>query len=167
MADQLVVEEQHGLGIATVMARKDVPPAAIADVLGIELPVRPGAWSHGDLTVIGTGPGSWLVVKAEAAPDFANHLSKALAGYASVSDQSSGYSVTRLAGAHARTVLQRGASIDFHPDCFRAGSAVTTMIAHIGVIIWQDDDQPSYRLATFRSYAGSFRHWLDTAIAAL
>jgi methylglutamate dehydrogenase subunit D len=163
---ELIVEELSGLGIATVMARKGVTGAAIGAILGVEPPAGPGAAYANDLTIIGTGPESWLVVKANA-PDFANQLSTTLAGLASVSDQSGGYVVTRLAGPQARTVLQRGAAIDFHPDSFRPGSAVTTVIAHIGVIIWQVDEQPSYQIATFRSYTHSFRHWLDTTIAAL
>ena len=163
---ELIVEELSGLGIATVMARKGVTGAAIGAILGVEPPAGPGAAYANDLTIIGTGPESWLVVKANA-PDFANQLSTTLAGLASVSDQSGGYVVTRLAGPQARTVLQRGAAIDFHPDSFRPGSAVTTVIAHIGVIIWQLDEQPSYQIATFRSYTHSFRHWLDTTIAAL
>lgn len=167
MADQLLVEDLHGLGIATVMARKCVTGAAIGAILGLDLPTGPGAAIANDLTVIGTGPQSWLVAKTNAAPDFANQLGIALAGLASVSDQSGGYAVTRLTGPEARTVLQRGAAIDFHPDSFRPGSAVTTLIAHIGVIIWQVDDQPSYHVATFRSYADSFRHWLHATIAAL
>lgn len=167
MADQLLVEELHDLGIATVMARKGVTSAAIGAILGVKPPSGPGATYANDLTVIGTGPESWLVVKANAAPDFATQLDKALTGMASVSVQSGGYVVTRLAGPQARTVLQRGAAIDFHPDSFRSGSAVTTVIAHIGVIVWQIDDQPSYHVATFRSYADSFRHWLDTTTAAL
>ena len=160
------MEELSGLGIATVMARKGVTGAAIGAILGVEPPAGPGAAYANDLTIIGTGPESWLVVKANA-PDFANQLSTTLAGLASVSDQSGGYVVTRLAGPQARTVLQRGAAIDFHPDSFRPGSAVTSVIAHIGVIIWQLDEQPSYQIATFRSYTHSFRHWLDTTIAAL
>lgn len=167
MADQLLVEELHGLGIATVMARKSGTHAAIGAILGVDPPTGPGAAYAHDLTVIGTGPGSWLVVKTGAAPDFADRLSVALTGLASVSDQSGGYAVTRLIGQQARTVLQRGAAIDFHPDGFRAGSAVTTMIAHIGVIIWQVDEQPSYHVATFRSFTDSFRHWLDATTAAL
>jgi len=164
---ELIVEELSGLGIATVMARKGVTGATIGAILGVEPPTGPGAAYADDLTIIGTGPESWLVVKVNAAPDFTNQLSTALAGLASVSDQSGGYVATRLAGPQVRTVLQRGAAIDFHPDSFRPGSAVTTLIAHIGVIIWQVDEQPIYHVATFRSYTHSFRHWLDTTIAAL
>jgi sarcosine oxidase subunit gamma len=157
----------HGLRIATVMARKGATAAAIGAALGLELPAGPGAVFGDKLTIIGTGPESWLVVKEDAKPDFADQLGETLTGLASVSDQSSSYVVTRLSGENARTVLQRGAFIDFHPQAFRAESAVSTVIAHIGVIIWQVDDQPSYLVATFRSYANSFQHCLNETVAAL
>lgn len=162
-----MVEERRGLAMVTVMARKGVTAAAIGEALGIEPPVGPAAVFADDMAIIGTGPESWLVVKDDAAPQFAGWLSDALAGLASISDQSSGYAVTRLSGNPARALLQRGAFIDFHPDHFRPGSAATTVIAHIGVIIWQVSDRPSYDVATFRSYADSFRHWLEQTSAAL
>ena len=41
------------------------------------------------------------------------------------------------------------------------------MIAHIGVVIRQVDDGPTYDVATFRSFAGSLREWIGHAAAAL
>ena len=163
----LVIEQRHGLGIAAVMARKGASHAAIGAVLGADLPDRAGAAFAQDRATIGVGPGSWLAVQADAPPDFANGLATQLIGLASVSDQSSGYRVLRLSGADARTLLQRGLAIDLHPQSFGPGSAATSVIAHIGVILWQVDDRPAYDIATFSSYAASFEHWLDATIAAL
>ena len=98
---------------------------------------------------------------------FAERLAEPLTGLASVSDQSSAYVVQRLSGSGARTLLQRGLAIDLNHETFRAGSVASTAIAHIGVNLWQVDDQPTYDVAIARSYAGSFRHWFDQATAAL
>jgi methylglutamate dehydrogenase subunit D len=166
VVEHLAVEDRQGFGMATVMARKGVTVAAIGAVLGAMPPEGPGAVFEGSSTLIGTGPGSWLIVQDIAAPDFASRLGETLAGLASVSDQTGGYAVTRVSGDGARKLLQRGAAIDFHPEHFRRGSAATTVIAHIGVIIWQVDDRPTYDVATFRSYASSFRHWLTLTAAA-
>jgi sarcosine oxidase subunit gamma len=84
-----------------------------------------------------------------------------------VSDQSSGYVVYRLAGPAARTLLQRGAAIDLHPAAFPPRAAAVTMIAHLGVILWLADEAPTFEVAVFRSFAGSFQHWLETAGQAL
>ena len=73
----------------------------------------------------------------------------------------------RLSGDGARQLLQRGAAIDLHPSVFAAGGGAVTMIAHVGVIFWQVDDRPTYDIATFRSYADNFRHWLDESAASL
>jgi len=167
VADGLTINARKNLGIVSVMARKGTDPAAIGAVLGCDMPASPRAVFAGARAVIGTGPGTWLVIEEGAAADFAEMLEEFLAGLASISDQSGGYSILRLAGPDARALLRRGAAIAVHPSAFGPGSAATTVIAHIGVILWQVDDHPTYDVATFRSYAGSFRHWLDQSIAAL
>lgn len=167
MSEQLRIEARSQLGIASVTARKGVDPARIGAVLGATPPTAPAATSGERPSLLGVGPGAWLAVEEDAQPDFADQLQQDLAGLASVSDQSSAYAVLRLSGPGARTVLQRGASIDFHRDVFQAGSVAVTVIAHIGVVIWQVDDAPTYDVFVFRSFAESFRHWLDETAAAL
>lgn len=167
MADRLTIEMREGLGIASVMARRGTSAAAIGAILGTEMPVGPAAAPAGDRTILGTGPGSWLVVQENASSDFAEDITLQLRDLASVSDQSGSYIVRRLSGPGATRLLQRGAAIDFHPDSFRTGSVATTVIAHIGVILWQVSERPSYDVATFRSLSGSFDRWLAEARAAL
>lgn len=167
MAEGLVAMPREGLGIAGVMARKGVDAAAIGAALGLAMPSGPRAILAGTRTVIGTGPGTWLVLAENAAADYAETVAAALTGLASVADQSSGYLVQRVSGVAARTLLQRGVAIDLHPAVFGPGSAASTVIAHIGVTVWQVDERPTYDVATFRSYAGSFRHWLDQTAAGL
>ncbi len=164
MAD---VVERSGFGLATVMARKGVDPAAIGAALGVDLRDGPRCSTGAGLVLLGTGPGSWLAHVDAASADWAAGLRDRLGALASVSDQSGGYVVFRLSGAGARTVLQRGAAIDFHPAAFAAGAVAATAIAHIGVVIRQIDDAPTYDILLFRSFAGSFRHWLDTTIAGV
>lgn len=166
-ANSVVITEQPGLGLAAVMSRKGVSPAAIGAALDLAPPEGPGRVGDGRLSLIGTGPGSWLALTEAPEPDWCLQLAHKLTGLASISDQSGGYVVFRISGHGARTLLQRGAFIDFHPDVFRPGSAATTVIAHIGVILWQRDDAPTFEVATFRSYAHSFRRWIETAAAAL
>lgn len=167
MADLLSIDERNDLGIAAVMARKGIHGDAIGARLGRSMPSGPSAVSNGTEVSVGTGPGVWLLLQEGASGDFADCLQDRLAGLASVSDQSSGYVVFRLSGPGASIVLQRGTPVDFHPSVFRPGSAATSVIAHIGVIIWQVDEGPTYDVAVFRSLSRSFRHWLDQAALAL
>lgn len=168
MAEQIHIARRDGLGIASIMASRDGDHAALAAVLGAGALPSGSAWAEGaDSLLIGMGPDAWLAVSADAAPTWANTLAGRLAGRAAVSDQSGAYVVFRLEGPGARTILQRGASIDLHPECFANGSAATTVIAHIGVIIWQIGDAPAYDVAVFRSFEASFRHWLAISAAVL
>ncbi len=167
MAEDLSVEQRTGFGLATLMARKGAGPEDLARVLGIVPPDGPRFATIDGLSLIGTGPGTWLAHREAAEPGFAWELAGRMAGIASVSDQSGGYVVWRLRGAGARTLLQRGAAIDLHPDAFPTGAVATTMIAHFGVVIRRLDDRPTYDVTLFRSFADSFRHWLDTTASAL
>lgn len=166
MAD-LVIREETMLALATVMARRNVDLGTISAALGIAMPLGPrAAWIDG-LTALGTGPGTWLMVDGRHAAGFVPTLSNRLFGLASVSDQSSGYAVFRIGGTDARRFLQRGAYIDFHPSVFGPENCAVTVIAHVGVVIWQAAEAPDFRVAVFRSYRTSFRHWLDTNLATL
>lgn len=167
MADPVTVTQRSGFALATVMARNGVAPAAIGAALGVELRDGPCCSAGDGIVLLGTGPGSWLAHADVAPAAWAAGLRDRLGPLASVSDQSGGYAIFRLSGPGARTVLQRGASIDFHPGAFAAGSVATTVIAHIGVVIRQIDDAPTYDILLFRSFAESFRDWLDTTIGGL
>ena len=167
MAEPLILRPIEGLGIATVMARKDVDLGTLSAAVGVSLPQGPGAALAGSRTVIATGPGTWLVLENSAGADFAGRLAETLAGIAAVSDQSGSYLVHALSGPAARALLQRGLAIDLHPDAFGPGSAAISQIAHIGVVLWQVDKAPTYRIAVWRSYAESFRHWVEVTAASL
>jgi sarcosine oxidase subunit gamma len=165
------IEAQAGFGLAAIMARKGVGSEAIGAAMGmggaIGAPTRPAVGNSADgAALIGTGAGTWLCHVEQAPPFWAEDLAMRLSGLAAVADQSDGHTLLRLSGEGARRVLQRGMAIDLHPDAFGPGAAATTVIAHIGVLVWCVD-QASFQLATFRSYSGSFRHWLDQAAAAL
>ncbi len=156
----VILAGRPGLGIATVMARAPLTPIG-----GLALLDGPSVVFGGDLTIVGTGPATWLAVREAAPPGWIGSLERELGASAAIADQSSAYAVLRLSGEGARRLLARGAFLDFHPDGFRAGSAAVTLIAHMGAIVWQRDDAPTYEVAVFRSYAGSFWHWIETAAA--
>jgi sarcosine oxidase subunit gamma len=153
--------EMHA-GFATLMLRKESTPARLGAILGVELPLGPSCTRTAGLTLVAIGPGAWLAVRDERAPEWALELQESCRGVASVSDQTGGLAAWRLSGPCARTVLQRGAFIDFDPGSFGPGSAAVTSIAHIGVTVWQTDDSLTFQLAVARSYSHSFIDWLRT-----
>ncbi len=165
----LRVTEQIGYRLATVMSRGQDAAlmSRVADQFGVELPSGPVRSVREGVAFVGIGPGTWLACSETADANWASELATTLSGLASVSDQSSGYAVLRIAGPAARDLLSRGAFIDFHPSVFAPGSAVVTTIAHIGVVLWQLDDTPSFEVALFRSYAASFWHWIEATCVAM
>jgi sarcosine oxidase subunit gamma len=168
-ASDVRIEERLDLGLATVMSRAEDRALAerIHGEFGLALPSTPRRVSNGRRAFVGIGPGVWLAVFEEAGPLMASELASSLKELASVSDQTSAYAVLRISGASACDVLSRGAFIDFDPSVFGPGSAAVTTISHVGVTIWQVDETPTFEVALFRSYAGSFWHWLEVTCAAL
>lgn len=162
MAETLQITECHDFGLATLMLRKNADAAAIGAALQVDMPAGPGCVAGNGAVLIGTGPGTWLAFAENKSSSWAAELSSRLPGV-SVSDQSGGYVIFRMSGLAARPLLQQGAFIDLDPSAFNIGSAATTMMAHIGVVIWQIDDGETFHVALFRSFAESFREFVQSA----
>ena len=150
-----------GLALATLSARKGHGEAlreAARAAFGVELPERPRV-AHGDgVAFIWAGPGSWLAVRQ--GDDLEPALRGTLGDHASVTDQSDGRTVLRVEGPRARDLLVKGLAIDLHPRAFSAGDVALSLIAHVGVHLWQLDDAPSYELAVLSGYARSLLAWM-------
>lgn len=163
-APGVTLAERIDPGIATVMTRKGRAAAlrdAVQAAYALSLPDTSRLAAGPDAGFIGTGPGQWLAVSDRLANGaLAADLAAKLNGLASISDQSDGRAVIRIAGPKARDVLAKGLPIDLHPSVFTTGSAATSAISLMGVTLWQVDDTPTYDIAVFRSLAGSFWRWL-------
>ncbi len=163
----LLVQERSGAAIASVTVRAG-RDAALADAVqahfGTTLP-KPGKCVTGNpVTWIGTGPGQWL---AEASQTPQNGVEQALrsviGAHAAIVDQSHARIILRLSGPRVRDVLATGVPLDLHPRAFAPGDAAQTLVAHIGVQIWQIAADPIYEMAVPRSMIGSFWGWLEHA----
>jgi sarcosine oxidase subunit gamma len=166
----VVVTDRDGLGLATVLARKG-KTAALAERVrqrfAIDLPRGPKRVANGAVTFAGTGPEAWLAT-AERGDGFTAALRDALGDLASVSDQSGGTAVLRLAGPRVRDALAKGVMIDLHPRAFAAGDVAVTAAAHVGFTLWRLADDPAgavFEIAVARSLADSFWHWLAASAA--
>lgn len=165
-----VAKPRESLTMATVAPVRGQEPAfrnAIGARYGVELPTESGRWAQGrDIAFLWSGPGQWLAVAERGRDrDLEQELRAVVGDVASVVDQSDGRVVVRLGGQSARDVLAKGVPIDLHPRAFRPGDVAITHASHIGIILWQLDDAPTYEVALFRSYGQSFAHWLDEAAA--
>lgn len=140
---------RHPLSILTVIARANKGQATAAALGALK-----GA------SVQWAGPDQYFVLAASRG-EGALHAEAAamLAGLASVSDQSHGRVVIRMAGPKARAVLAKGTPVDVHPDEFPVGRSALTQMAHVGVHLTRVDED-TYDLSVFRGFAESFWEWL-------
>ena len=155
--------------LATVMVRKykrELLAGRVRGTFGLELPLTPRRIAAGATAFAWAGPGHWLAMaEGTDGAAFEARLRAALAGLASVSDQSDGRVVVRVGGPRARDTLAKGLPIDLHPRAFKPGDAAVSVVAHIAVHLWQIDPAPTYELAVPRSFAASFCDWLAAAAA--
>lgn len=167
---QLAVTARETLTMASFAAARGKEAAlreAIRFAYGVQLPKGAGRVDGKGIAFVWAGPDQWLAIaERENGRDLETELKAKLTDLASVVDQSDGRIVVRISGTRAREVLAKGVPVDLHPRVFGPGSVAITHASHIGVILWQIDDAPTYEVALFRSYADSFAHWLFESAAA-
>ena len=88
-----------------------------------------------------------------------NELKTRLAVLASVSDQSHGRVILRVAGPKARNVLAKGMPVDLHTDEFPIGKSAVTQMAHVGVHLTRTAED-AFELSVFRGFSENFWEWL-------
>lgn len=162
----VVISHRTNFAIAAIMARKgneDALTQRVRKEFALDLPVKPRRIDSDSIAFVWAGPGHWLGIAQEPAGRFEAELRMKLAGLASVVDQTDARTIVRISGTSARAMLAKGVPIDLHPRVFGPGDAALTAVAYIGVHFWQRDDTPTYEFAMFRSFAGSFWRWLNSA----
>jgi sarcosine oxidase subunit gamma len=134
------------------------------------LPATCGAVSGtGETSVLWLGPEEFLVVApVEAHESLGGDLIQALKealgdGEGQVVDLSANRTTFELTGPRARAVLEKGCSLDLHPRGFRAGTALSTEIGNIPVVLWKTGDE-SYRIFPRASFAEFLGRWLLDAM---
>ncbi|TSE14503.1 sarcosine oxidase subunit gamma [Arthrobacter sp. KBS0703] len=143
--------------------------ARIASVAG-GLPARCGDVSGRDgVSVLWLGPSEFLVVAPEEAHDslggdLIGSLTAALGDAPGQVVDLSAYRTTfDLSGPRARAVLEKGCALDLHPRSFTPGTALTTEVGNIPVVLWKTGDE-SYRLFPRASFADFLGRWLLDAM---
>lgn len=160
----VVVQEVAGFGLASVTARAGRVEAlaiTIRQAFGLDLPLRPARVGNQQLSLIWTGPDQWLAMTDLNPPQGMEALLGHVIGeHAAIVDQSHARMIMRLSGPRVRDALAKGVSIDLHPRAFKPGDTASTLLAHVGVQIWQVDATPTYDITAYRGYAGSVWNWL-------
>lgn len=164
----LVIMERR-LSLVQVLARKgregDVQ-AAMRNAFGLDLPAPQRAASSGDTTAIWIQPGMWMLsAPGQAEGAMARRTKEATGDAASIVDQTHGKTVLHVSGARARDVMAKGCRLDLHTRAFKPGHSAVTQVAHIGCMLRQIDETPSYEMLVPSSFAETFFGWLTHSAA--
>jgi len=147
--------------IVSVAAFKGQIPALCA-ALGVDLPATPRRIVSSGTAWLWSGPAAWLAMSG--APDLYETLAGRAASLAAVTDQSDGRFLVSVSGPHARKILAKLVPIDLHPSVFPPDATALTLAAHIGVQLWQEEDQ-KFVIACFRSFGPALHHAFIEAAA--
>jgi methylglutamate dehydrogenase subunit D len=165
----LIIEERTDLALATLIGRRREMQnlrRAITAAFGLALPEGSHIVTKDGVSFAGIGIGKWIAAaEGPAAVGYVARLRGHLIGLAAIADQSDGRVVLRLSGERVRQVLATGIALDLHPRKFKTGDIASTIISQMGVQIQQLDDQPTFQLIAFRSFAGSLLSWLTKSAA--
>jgi sarcosine oxidase subunit gamma len=148
-------DTEAGMRIASVTG--GLPPRS-GDVRGV-----------GDTAVLWMGPAEFLVVGPEEAHeslggDLIQTLRDALSdGEGQVVDLSANRTTFELTGPRARAVLEKGCALDLHPRVLKTGSALSTEIGQIPVVLWKTGDE-TYRIFPRASFTYFLGRWLLDAM---
>lgn len=143
--------------------------ARVAAVAG-GLPTRCGEVGGADgVRVLWLGPSEFLVVASEDAHDslggtLIDSLTAALGGApGQVVDLSANRTTFELSGTRARAVLEKGCSLDLHPRSFPPGTALSTEVGNIPVVL-EKTGKESFRIFPRASFADFLGRWLLDAM---
>ena len=78
-------------------------------------------------------------------------------------DLSANRTTLELSGPRARAVLEKGCALDLHPRVFQPGTALSTEIGGIPVVLWKTGDE-TYRIFPRASFAEFLGRWLLDAM---
>jgi len=163
---QVTLVETAYTGMVSLRVDPASPAAArVATVLGVGLPAACGeVTGSGSRDALWLGPDEWLVVTPTDAVALADQLAAAVGEDPGLAlDVSANRTVLELSGPQARAVLEKGCPVDLHPRAFGPGTAVSTTLARVPVLLWQTGET-SYRLLPRSSFADYVARWLLDAM---
>lgn len=165
----LSMSERIDFELVQVMARRGLWSAVdqtCKDAYGKPAPARPLAVEADGALLVWSGPDQFLVLSPRGNVPAIDGARAAFGGVASLSEQSDGRALIRIAGTHARDMLAKVCSLDLHPAIFPAGAAAATSIDHTSVNLWRGEDiggEAVFCLLVFVTFAESLWHtFLDS-----
>jgi sarcosine oxidase subunit gamma len=142
----------------------DALDAVLAALHADELPRTGESASAGVSSLLGIGPGRWLLVEADVVPlrshDALERLTPAFEIAIEIGDA---WTQIAISGTAMRDLLAKGCALDLHPSVFREGACAVMGFAHFRCVLFRFG--AGFRLFIGRSYAASLAEWLIEAAA--
>lgn len=167
--DGVSLAEAGGLSLvsaAVPLGGDDAFAAALAEGFGASRPAT-GESSAADrygARILGMQPDQLFILYEAPDPDrAAETVAEALGPAAYVTDQSDSWAMLRIAGAGARTALERICMLDLDDAAFPEGRVARTVMEHLAVIVLRDGSD-SFLMMSPRSSARSFLHAVEVSI---
>ncbi|MES0884078.1 sarcosine oxidase subunit gamma [Roseibium sp. SCP14] len=160
------LEENRSLALASVAARSthgEEVAANLAALLGSAVPQAGTLVEGEDHVAFWIGPDQWMVAASHDDHELlARELKERFGDTASVTEQNDGWVCLDVTGSDLPVVFERLAAVD--AQTLEAGSAVRTVIEHVGCFLLCLEKDRHYRLFAGRSFAHSFHHAILTAL---
>lgn len=162
----VTLTERRPLSVVHVAGKSDDAAflKGVRQVCGCDLPMEAGTVAIADdLSVIWLAPTRWLVVAPDRGPSVLEEALRAACGdTAAITDVSHGRTVIRLSGPAVRTVLMKGAPLDFHPAVFTPGRALQSTVSQCGALMVCVDDD-TVDVYVFRAFGRHIWEWITDA----
>ena len=114
--------------------------------------------------VLWSGPDEFLLVAPEGTELLGDLVAALGEAPGQVVDLSANRTVIELSGPSARAVLEKGCPADLHPRSFAVGTAITTVLGPVPVLLWKTAED-TFRLLPRASFADYTARWLLDAMA--
>ena len=147
------------------LSQSDTPALArLGEALGASLPLVANTWLDAPAARLHwLGPDEWLITSSEE--DLYARMTAALDGsFAALVDCSHQFQSLRLSGKSARALLAKLVAMDIDSRVFTTGQCAGTLLAmRVTVTLVCEDERPSFRLFTRRSFIADAWDWIMDA----
>lgn len=143
---------------------------AVGQSLGVALPIAANTFNeYQSRRLYWLGPDEWLLYcDLDETEALQQGLDDALAGvHAAVTDVSDYYTVLRLRGPDARSLIRKGCPLDLHHEHFPRGNIAQTRFGHASVLLHYHDDGETWDIQVRWSFAEYLWDYLVSGMAAV
>ena len=152
---------EQTLHVLSLRLSRSSAPSEIGARLGVALPALNSALAMRGGWVVGTEPKAWLIFSnVDVHCELGAILADIPATVGLVTDLSSQLSSIAISGTDATRVIASGCAVDLHASAFQTGSAASSRLSDVSVLIVKTAEEPAFLLSCERTFAVYVWDWL-------